>query len=182
MTNRKRTSSNSESFCWKWFFQFSLEYQWLCPRTRWQWDNSGYRCSIDNFTDSWRILVYWCTADVSTQVEFSVFKLWLFQINNVFRKDRRSWLLNQLFPRSLLEQYSLKQLISRIRTQLQTSAEQTQLSVAKEFIRIFSENTRSFAGKLFPVKFPVSLFYCYFIQLFKHIILEKLLAEFISKR
>ncbi|CAF0966762.1 unnamed protein product [Adineta steineri] len=69
-------------------------------------------------------------------------------------KDRRSWLLKQLLPRSLLDQFSLKQLIHRIRNHLHNNHNTTQLCVAKQFIRIFAENTRSFAGKLFPVKFP----------------------------
>ncbi|CAF4403373.1 unnamed protein product [Rotaria sp. Silwood2] len=72
-------------------------------------------------------------------------------------KDRRSWLLRQLLPRSLLDQFSLKQLINRVRAHLHNNNNNndiTQLNVAKQFIRIFSENTRSFGGKLFPVKFP----------------------------
>ncbi|CAF1235328.1 unnamed protein product [Rotaria sp. Silwood1] len=69
-------------------------------------------------------------------------------------KDRRSWLLKQLLPRSLLDQFSIKQLINRIRTHLHNTNDMTQLNVAKQFICIFSENTRSFGGKLFPVKFP----------------------------
>ena len=70
-------------------------------------------------------------------------------------KDRRSWLLRQLLPRSLLDQFSLKQLIHRVRNHLHHNDDMTQLIVARQFIRIFAENTRSFGGKLFPVKFPV---------------------------
>ncbi|CAF1069476.1 unnamed protein product [Rotaria sordida] len=67
---------------------------------------------------------------------------------------KRSWLLRQLLPRTLLDQFSLKQLINRVRAHLHDNNDMTQLNVAKQFIRIFSENTRSFGGKLFPVKFP----------------------------
>ncbi|UJR32213.1 hypothetical protein I4U23_019678 [Adineta vaga] len=67
---------------------------------------------------------------------------------------KRSWLLKQLLPRSLLDQFSLKQLINRVRNHLQNTHDATQMSVARQFVTIFSENTRSFAGKLFPVKFP----------------------------
>lgn len=70
-------------------------------------------------------------------------------------RNRRSWLLRQLFPRSLLDQFSTKQLTHRLRTHLQMENKDNQLTVAKEFLRLFAENTRSFAGKLFPVKFPV---------------------------
>ncbi|CAF0984029.1 unnamed protein product [Adineta ricciae] len=67
---------------------------------------------------------------------------------------KRSWLFKQLLPRSLLDQFSLKQLIHRVRDHLQHTHNITQMIVARQFITIFSENTRSFAGKLFPVKFP----------------------------
>jgi len=77
---------------------------------------------------------------------------------NFIFNSRRSWLLRQLFPRSLLEQFSMKQLIHRIRQHLVEHEDIIQLTVAKQFIRIFSENTRSFGGKLFPVKFPVRLY------------------------
>jgi hypothetical protein len=71
-------------------------------------------------------------------------------------KVRRSWLLRQLLPRSLLDQFSSKQLITRVRHHLQNdNHNMNQLNVARKFMKIFSENTRSFAGKLFPVKFPV---------------------------
>jgi hypothetical protein len=85
----------------------------------------------------------------------STFFLFVYEINSIKSKVRRSWLLRQLLPRSLLDQFSLKQLIHRVRHHLQENHDRTQLSVARKFIRIFSENTRSFAGKLFPVKFPV---------------------------
>ncbi|CAF3564022.1 unnamed protein product [Rotaria socialis] len=67
---------------------------------------------------------------------------------------KRSWLLRQLLPRSLLDQFSVKQLIHRVKDHLHVTKDMTQLNVAKQFIRIFSENARSFGGKLFPVKFP----------------------------
>lgn len=72
-----------------------------------------------------------------------------------FDRNRRSWLLRQLFPRSLLDQFSIKQITHRLRTHLQMENNENQLTVAKEFLRLFAEHTRSFAGKLFPVKFPV---------------------------
>ncbi len=96
--------------------------------------------------------MYGCSNSYSCQVCFSFL---LNQLNKIRQKDRRSWLLKQLLPRSLLDQFSLKQLIHRVRHHLQENHDRTQLSVARKFIRIFSENTRSFAGKLFPVKFPV---------------------------
>lgn len=75
---------------------------------------------------------------------------------NVLIQSRRSWLLRQLLPRSLLDQFSMKQLRSRVRYHSHEHVDlNNQLSVAKKFMKIFSENTRSFAGKLFPVKFPV---------------------------
>lgn len=50
----------------------------------------------------------------------------------------------------------MKQLRSRVRYHLhEDGSHNNQLSVARKFMKIFSENTRSFAGKLFPVKFPV---------------------------
>jgi hypothetical protein len=58
-------------------------------------------------------------------------------------------------PRSLLDQFTLKQLIQRVRHHLVDSDDRSQLSVAKEFIRLLCLHTRSFAGKIFPVKFPV---------------------------
>ncbi|CAM4806795.1 unnamed protein product [Rotaria magnacalcarata] len=67
---------------------------------------------------------------------------------------KRSWLLRQLLPRSLLDQFSVKQLIHRVKDHLHVTKDMTQLNVAKQFIHIFSENARSFGGKLFPVKFP----------------------------
>lgn len=87
-----------------------------------------------------------------------MFFLLLNRLNSIRQKDRRSWLLRQLLPRSLLDQFSLKQLINRVRNHLYQNNEITQLSVARQFIHIFAENTRSFAGKLFPVKFPVNYF------------------------
>ena len=89
----------------------------------------------------------------------SMFCFLLSQLNRIELKDRRSWLLRQLLPRSLLDQFSLKQIINRVRHHLHDTNDITQMSVARQFIRIFGENTRSFAGKLFPVKFPVNSFY-----------------------
>jgi len=102
--------------------------------------------------------MYGCSNSYSCQVCFSFL---LNQLNIIREKDRRSWLLKQLLPRSLLDQFSLKQLINRVRDHLPNNKDTTQLSVARQFIRIFSENTRSFAGKLFPVKFPVKIFIVY---------------------
>ncbi len=106
--------------------------------------------------------MYGCSNSYSCQVCFSFL---LNQLNKIRQKDRRSWLLKQLLPRSLLDQFSLKQLITRVRHHLQNdNHNMNQLSVARKFMKIFSENTRSFAGKLFPVKFPVSVKFEIFIQ------------------
>jgi len=132
---------------------FSSEYQWLCSRTSWKWNNCRYCCTINCSSYSWWIIMYWCSTKYTCQVcFFFVLSYW---INTIKSKVRRSWLLRQLLPRLLIDQFTLKQLINRVRHHLHHNHDITQLSVARKFIRIFSENTRSFAGKLFPVKFPV---------------------------
>lgn len=130
-------------------------------------ERAGSEISVDTAVQLTALLILdesICTGVRTNALVKYVFIVLLNEFNSIKLKDRQSWLLRQLLPRSLLDQFSLKQLIHRVKDHLHVGNDMTQLNVARQFIRIFSENARSFGGKLFPVKFPVIIYFIWIIS------------------